>query len=134
MNPTDALKLGIKGSKSLAVTTDQTAPVVGSGSVDVFATPMLVAIMEGAACAAIDPHLPATHTSVGLSIDAHHTAPTPVGLTVTATAELIEVSGRKLTFQITAEDGKSDIGSARHTRIVVDRARFDKALDAKRGE
>lgn len=132
MSPTDGLKAGRVGTASFAVTKDKSAPSVGSGSVEVFATPMMVAVMEAAACAAIDPHLPETHTSLGLNINVMHTAPTPIGLTVTATANLTEVSGRKLTFEVRAEDGHGEIGSGTHTRIVVDRKRFDASLQSKR--
>lgn len=132
MNPTDPLKPGLTGTAAVEVTPDKLAPAVGSGSVDVFATPMLVAVMEAAACAAIDPHLAKTHTSLGLKINVLHSAPTPAGLTVTATAELVEVSGRKLSFKITAHDGHGDIGSGTHTRVVVDRARFNASVEAKR--
>lgn len=131
MSPTDHLKPGMTGTLTQTVTADKTAPVVGSGSVEVFATPMLVALMEGAACAAIDPHLPETHTSLGLKIEVLHTAPTPVGLDVNAEAELIDVSGRKLVFQITAHDCKDVIGKATHTRVVVDRKRFEESLKLK---
>lgn len=132
MSPTDALRPGLTGTVSMVVTPDKTAPVVGSGSVEVFATPMLVAVMEAAACAAIDRHIPDTHTSLGLKIDVVHVTPTPLGLTVTAVAELIEVSGRKLSFKITAHDDHEAVGTSTHTRIVVDRARFDEKLSTKK--
>lgn len=131
MSPTDTLKPGMTGTLKQTVTQDKTAPVVGSGSVPVFATPMLVALMEGAACAVVDPHLPDTHTSLGLKIEVLHAAPTPVGLEVKADAELVDVSGRKLVFKIVAHDDKDLIGQATHTRIVVDRKRFEASLDAK---
>lgn len=132
MSPTEKLQPGLTGRVEVLVTEEKTAPVVGSGHVAVFATPMMVAAMEGAACAAIDKYLPDTHTSVGLKIDANHTAATPVGLTVTATATLQDVSGRKLVFSITAHDGHDTIGSAKHTRVVVDYARFEAGLRDKR--
>lgn len=132
MSPTQNLKPGLTGTHQFKVTPDKTAPVVGSGSVDVFATPMLVAVMEGAACAAVDPHLADTHTTLGLEISVRHTAPTPPGLTVSAEAKLTNVDGRKLTFEITARDDHTDVGSATHTRVVVDRARFEASLGSKK--
>lgn len=132
MSPTEAIKPGQAGTVSMPVTQDKTAPVVGSGSVEVFATPMLVAVMEAAACAAIDRHLPDTHTSLGMKIDVLHLAPTPLGHTVKAVAEVTEVSGRKLSFKITASDDQEVVGTSTHTRIVVDRARFDAKLEVKK--
>lgn len=132
MAPTDALTAGLKGSATVDVTQEKSANQVGSGSVDVFATPMLVAVMEAAACAAVDPHLGGDHTSLGLKIDVLHTAATPLGMRVTADAELIEVSGRKLQFKITARDNHEVVGTSTHTRVVVDRARFEATLKAKR--
>lgn len=132
MTATEKLSAGLSGTKSMDVSQDKTAPVVGSGSVDVFATPMLVAVMEAAACDAIDRHLPDTHTSLGVNIDVTHSAPTPLGGTATAKATLVEVSGRKLSFKITAHDDAGEIGAASHTRVVVDRARFSAVLDARR--
>lgn len=132
MSPTDALRVDLVGTATVEVTKDKTAPIVGSGSVDVFATPMMVAVMEAAACAGVDPHLPETHTSLGLNINVVHTAPTPIGLSVTATAILKEISGRKLTFEVTAKDDHGVIGSGTHTRVVVDRQRFDASLQSKR--
>jgi len=131
MNPTDALRTGLTGTISMAVTPDKTAARVGSGSVEVFATPMLVSVMEAAACAAIDTHLPDTHTSLGLKIDVVHSSPTPLGFTVTAVAELVEISERKLNFTITARDEQEVIGTSTHTRVVVDRAKFEQKLRTK---
>ncbi|MCH9765254.1 MAG: thioesterase family protein [Alphaproteobacteria bacterium] len=131
MAPTDQLKLGMVGTVTVQVTPERGAPHVGSGSVEVFATPMLVAVMEAAAVACVDQHLPETFTSLGTNIDVQHTAATPIGMTATAVAELIEVAGRKLTFKIAAHDDCEPIGSSTHTRMVVDRKRFDEKLKAK---
>ena len=134
MAPTDSLTPGLKGSVTVDVTEEKSALHVGSGSVDVFATPMLVAVMEAAACAAVDPHLGDDHTSLGLKIDVLHTAATPIGMMVTADAELTDVSGRKLQFKITARDNQEVVGTSTHTRVVVDRARFAATLSAKKNK
>ena len=100
------------------------ARVCKSGSLDVFATPMLVALMECAACDAVKDALPEGSTSVGTVMDVKHTAASPVGAEVRADAELTAVDGRKLSFDIIACEGSKIIGTARHERFVVDAARF----------
>lgn len=118
------LKAGLKGYAAWTVTEDMTARVCRSGSLDVFATPMLVALMECAACDAVKDALPEGSTSVGTEMDAKHTAASPVGAEVCAEAVLTAVEGRKLSFEITAREGEKVIGTARHERFIVDAARF----------
>jgi predicted thioesterase len=125
------LRVGLKGSASLPVTEARLATEVGSGKVPVFASPMLVAVMEAASVACIDKHLPEGHESLGVHLDISHTAPTPLGSTVTATATLEAIDGRKLTFCVNAHDGIESIGSGTHTRVVVDTRRFTERLSAK---
>jgi fluoroacetyl-CoA thioesterase len=128
---TAALTPGLKGEVSAVVTDAMTGPVVGSGLVVVLATPAMVALMEGAAVACVDHLLPPGHNTVGTHLVVSHAAPTPPGVGVTARAELTVVDGRKLTFEIEARDAVEIIGRATHTRIVVDRARFDAKVAAK---
>lgn len=97
---------------------------VGSGSLPVFATPMMAALMEEAACNAIAPFLSEGETTVGTKLDISHDAATPEGLTVTATAEITGVSGREISYHVTAEDGVGVIGSGTHKRFLVDADRF----------
>ena len=118
------LTAGLKGTAAWTVTEDMSARVCKSGSLDVFATPMLVALMECAACEAVKDALPEGSTSVGTVMDVKHTAASPVGAEVRADAELTAVDGRKLSFDITACEGNKIIGTARHERFVVDAARF----------
>lgn len=112
------------------VTKEMTARSVGSGSLEVLATPALAALMEKAACAAIEGLLEEGQTSVGVLLDLRHTAATPVGMQVTCQAVLVRQEDRKLIFEITASDEKGEIGSAVHERFTVNKERFQKkALD-----
>jgi predicted thioesterase len=122
---------GLQGHASTLVTEDLTAPVVGSGTVATYATPSLVALMEKAAVDCVERHLAPGEASLGVRIEVSHTAPTPPGLTVSATATLTAVEGRKLTFAIEARDDVEPIGTATHIRVVVDAKRFDARLARK---
>ena len=108
------------------------ASAMGSGSLDVFATPALVALMEEAACAALDGHLAPDQTSVGVRLEISHLAATPPGVEVRARAELIELDGRRLVFQVEAFDPKDRIGEGRHERALVDPQRLLARANAKR--
>lgn len=125
------LRVGSSGSASALVVEQRLAPAVGSGSAPVFASPMLIALMEAAAVDCIETQLPEGHESLGVHLDVTHAAPTPLGFNVTATATLKAVDGRKLTFDVVANDGVEQIGSGSHTRVVVDTARFMARLTAK---
>lgn len=122
---------GLEGTAETLVTPELTAPVMGSGTVEVYASPAVVALMEAAAVACAERYLAAGETSLGIRFELNHTAATPPGMKVSAKATLIEVDGRKLTFTIEAHDAKERIANARHTRIIVDRTRFDAKLEAK---
>lgn len=100
------------------------ALTVGSGSLPVFATPMMAALMEEAACNAIAPFLSEGETTVRTKLDISHDAATPEGLTVTATAEITGVSGREISYHVTAEDGVGVIGSGTHQALSGGRRPF----------
>jgi predicted thioesterase len=104
---------------------------LGSGSVEAYATPAMVALMEEAAVAAIDPLLPEGQASVGIALDVKHLAATPLGQQVRARAEVIGVSGRRVTFEVKAWDERDLIGEGTHTRYVIDTARFVERMQAK---
>lgn len=124
------LELGRKGTAESLVETCDTALEVGSGSLRVFATPCMAALMEGAACNCLEGLLPEGQTSVGALLNLKHTSATPVGLEVRAEAELTGVEGKLLRFTITAWDEKGVIGTAEHERILVQEERFlQKAYD-----
>lgn len=116
--------IGMKGEASTLVEKEDTAQYVGSGSLLVYATPCLAALMEGAACAAIEEVLPQGQTSVGTALNLEHLSATPVGLEVRASAEVTAVDGRKITFAITAFDEAGEIGRATHTRVLVSSEKF----------
>ncbi len=118
------LTIGMTGIVSRTIAETDTAKAVGSGTVDVCATPVLSAVMEAAAVKAIAPALPEGTTSVGIRIALSHQAPTPVGGTVTAHAVLTGIEGRRLSFKILATDEAGEIGEAEHERFLVDEATF----------
>ena len=126
-----ALKPGLKGEAKILAGDAQTAIAIGSGTVPVFASPMMIALMEAACVDCVERLLPPDHLSLGTHLDVAHTAATPVGLTVTATAELKSVEGRKMVFDVQARDEREAIGKGSHTRIIVDAARFNARLAAK---
>ena len=105
------------------------AASVGSGTVAVFATPAMILIMEEAARLAVQDALPEGSTTVGTVVNIQHMAATPVGMRVTATARLVEVSGRFLTFDVEAHDERRQIGKGSHQRAIIDIARFMAKLD-----
>ena len=127
-----SLETGLKGSASVLVVHENTAAVVGSGSLEVFATPMMIALMENAALNAVKPYLAEGEGTVGTEINVTHDAPTPIGETVTAEAELVAVDRRKLQFQVQARVGDEIIGKGTHTRFIINEERFfQKALAKK---
>ena len=122
------ITVGMKGKVSALVEREDTAYEVGSGSLLVYATPCMVALMEGAACEAIAEAMSEEKTSVGTALNISHLAATPVGLEVYAEAEVIEVDGNAITFSVTAYDEKGKIGEGTHKRYIVTSQRFlDKA-------
>jgi fluoroacetyl-CoA thioesterase len=119
---------GLSAEVEITVSENKTAAHLGSGSMPVYATPALVALMESTAVRALDGHLPPGQTTVGGQIDLRHLAATPVGMQVRAYAELVDVQGSKLNFRIQAWDEAEQIGEASHVRFLVDAAAFmDKA-------
>jgi len=125
------LKLGLRGQSSLVVTEAMTATHMGSGRIPVFASPMMIALMEAAAVDCIEAHLPAGQTSLGTHLDVSHSAPSPVGARIAATAELIAVDGRTANFKVEARDEHEIIGSGTHTRVIVDAGRFSAKVARK---
>lgn len=128
---TSILKPGLSGIAEIVVGTRDTAPHVGSGKVKVLATPVMVSLMEEASLNAVEGLLPPGQQTVGTRLDITHSAATPVGLRVTAGAEVIRVDGRRLTFRVWADDEKERIGEGTHERIVIDVSRFDARAQEK---
>ena len=118
------LEIGLKGTVFSSVEREDTAQEVGSGSLLVYATPCMVALMEGAACEAICDAIPEGKTSVGIELNVSHISATPVGLDVSAEAELIAVEKNILTFKVTASDETGIIGEGIHKRALVTTQKF----------
>jgi fluoroacetyl-CoA thioesterase len=126
-----SIRLGFIGTAELVVGPEHTAPRVGSGRIAVLATPVMINLIEAAALAAVEHLLPAGHQSLGIRLDVRHFAATPVGLRVTATAEVTRVEGRTVTFKVEARDEREPIGEGTHERVVVNVARFDQRVQRK---
>jgi predicted thioesterase len=122
------ITIGMKGETSTLVEREDTAAEVGSGSLLVYATPCMVALMEGAACEAIAEALGENQSSVGIALNIEHSSATPVGLEVRAEAEVTAVDGKIVTFALTAYDETGKIGEGSHKRCIVSTQKFlDKA-------
>lgn len=120
--------VGMKAEVSTLVEREDTAREVGSGSLLVYATPCMVALMEGAACEAIEEAMDDTKTTVGTELNIQHLSATPVGLEVRAEAEVIAVEGKVITFEVRAFDEAGEIGKGTHKRVIVPVQKFlDKA-------
>jgi len=125
------LDINISGEARAVVTEENTAVRYGSGSVDVFGTPAMVALMEKAAINAVDSRLPQGYATVGISLDVKHVAATPVGMNVTARAELKEIDGRKLLFWVQAFDEQEKIGEGTHQRFIISLDSFSQKAGRK---
>jgi fluoroacetyl-CoA thioesterase len=122
---------GLSGSAELVVADEHTAPSIGSGKVHVLATPVMINVIEAAALAAIEHLLPAGYQSLGTHLDVRHIAATPVGMKVTAFAEVTAVEGRTVRFRVEARDERELIGDGTHERVVVNVAKFDERVQRK---
>jgi predicted thioesterase len=118
------ITVGLKGEVATLVETSDTALEVGSGSLRVYATPCMAALMEGAACEALEGQLSEDMTTVGIELNLKHLAATPVGMEVRAEAEVTAVEGKIITFSITAYDEAGKIGEAEHKRAIVNCQKF----------
>jgi predicted thioesterase len=127
----DRIVPGLTGTAEIVVGPEHTAPFVGSGRIAVLATPVMINLIEAAALAAVEHLLPSGHQSLGIQLDVSHTAATPVGLRVSATAEVSQVQGRTITFRVTARDEFEPIGGGTHRRVVVSVKRFDERVQHK---
>lgn len=126
-----SIEIGMKGRAETVVTQENTAQAVGSGLVPVFATPHMVALMEGAAVDAVQSGLAPDEGTVGTRLDVTHDAATPIGMRVWAEAELTAVEGRKLTFAVAAYDEAGKIGGGSHERFIIKPDKFLARAQAK---
>ncbi len=120
----ERLTLGIRGEITETVTEDMTAIAVGSGTLHVFGTPAVAALMEKTAYKSIIDRLEPDTNSVGARTEMDHLAPTPMGSEVTCVTELVNIDGRSLTFDFSVRDAGGEIAKGRHIRVVVDTAKF----------
>jgi fluoroacetyl-CoA thioesterase len=124
MSEPPAVPVGLVGAATLVVGEVDTAVALGSGDVPVLGTPRVVALVEQAACEALDGRLPEGATSVGARVEIDHLRPTRIGGTVTAVATLETAGGRKLDFTVSVREGDVEVARGAHRRVVVDRAAF----------
>jgi fluoroacetyl-CoA thioesterase len=115
---------GLTARVELTVTDSDTAQAVGSGDVPVLGTPRVLALVEAATVVATATRMPAGMTTVGTRVELDHRAPTPVGRTVVARAQLAKVDGRRLLFEVTVTDGSATVAEGRIERVLVDRHKF----------
>ena len=125
------IEVGMSFTAAAVVDKTNLASTVGSGSIDVFATPMMIALMESAASACIAGCLEPGQSSVGTKIDVSHTAATVAGMKVTATATVTAVDRRRVDFKVTAHDDCGEIGSGTHTRFIIDVNKFMEKAQTK---
>jgi len=125
------IEKGIKGHLEQVVTTEVTADRIGSGLVQVFATPMMIALIEQTCNESVVPYLEAGQGTVGTHIDVSHCAATPVGMRVWCDSELVEVDRRRLVFSVKAYDECGLIGEGQHERFVIDSAKFQAKAEGK---
>ena len=129
-----AIEIGERFVISKTVTKEMTAAKVGSGDLEVLATPVMIALFEECSAACLKPFLEPGKTSVGISVEANHIAATPVGAEITVAAEIIETDGKIITFRGTASDIGGEIGSCIHKRAIINAERFLEKTYAKLAE
>ena len=125
------LETGRKGKGTVTVNESNTAKTMGSGTLDVFATPALIALMEETCWRSVADELEDGCGTVGTLLEIRHTAPTPVGMEVTCESTLTEVDGRRLIFELVARDAKGVVGEGRHERFIIQNEKFQKKANEK---
>ena len=123
------IQTGLTCKKKITVTPEMTAAAMGSGALEVLATPSMIALMEGTAQEAVQNLLEDGQGTVGTRIDVRHLAATPVGMEVTCTAEVTEVDRRRIVFTVRAKDEKEVIGEGIHERFVIENEKFLRSAD-----
>lgn len=125
------LTVGLKGKEEVIVSEANSAKTMGSGTLDVFATPAMIALMEKTAWTSVAEHLDEGCGSVGTLLNVTHDAPTPLGMKVWCESELVEIDGRRLVFQVEAFDETGKIGGGRHERFVIQNEKFQAKANKK---
>lgn len=118
------LNVGLKHKEEKIVSMNDTAKMFGSGAAEVFATPMMIGLMEGASMNAVKHHLPDGYSTVGISVNIKHISATAVGKKVWAEAELIEIDRKRLVFKVEAFDEDKKIGEGTHERFIIEEQKF----------
>ena len=126
------LETGIQGRAETVVNDTNTAAAVGSGNLDVFATPFMIALMEEASQRSVAPYLTEGESTVGTKISVSHDAATPLGMKVRAESRLIEIDGRRLVFEVRAWAECGPVGQGSHERFIIRRQRFLEKVEAKK--
>lgn len=124
---------GVCGKEELVVTAELTAAHYGSGLVEVFATPAMVALMEKTCLLSVLPHLPEGHGTVGTAVHVSHERATPVGMRVSCTSKLVETDRRRLVFEVVASDETGIIGRGKHERFIINTESFMEKLRTQKG-
>lgn len=132
MEVLETVRPGMSEESVFHVAEDATAAQVGSGALDVLATPSMIAFMERLSFELLERHLPDGNSSVGVLVNVRHLAPTPLGGDVRVRCEVLEVDGRAVTFAVHAWDAYEKVGEGRHQRIVIDKARFMNRVEEKK--
>ena len=125
------LKEGVKGTQEIMVTEENTAKVMGSGALDVFATPAMIALMEKRAWVSVAPYLEEGQSTVGTLVNIKHLSASPVGMTITCKTELVDIDRRRLVFHVECYDTAGLIGEGDHERFIIDEAKFMAKTDGK---
>ncbi len=125
------IEIGIKGKRELVVKEEHTAKHIGSGTVLVLATPMMIALMEQTCLWSIKPYLEEGQGSVGVHVDISHDSAAPLGSTVWCESEVIEIDRRKITFKVTVYDKDGVVGHGTHQRFIIDERKFGDKMKAK---
>ena len=118
------LEIGMKGSAETVVTIDNTAKAFTSGTLEVFATPAMISLMEETCWKMIQPELEEGLGSVGTKVDVSHMAPSAIGMTIMCEATLIEIDGRRLTFEVVCSDENGMVGMGTHERFIINNEKF----------
>jgi len=126
------LEIGMKGSAETVVTIDNTAKAFTSGALEVFATPAMISLMEETCWKMIQPELEEGLGSVGTKVNVSHTAPSAIGKTVLCEATLIEIDGRRLTFEVVCSDENGMVGMGTHERFIINNEKFMAKAEGKK--
>lgn len=126
------MEIGIIGTQKVTVTEDKTAKAMGSGELNVFATPAMIALMENTAYKSVAEYLEPGQGTVGTLMNVSHVAATPMGMQIKCETKLVEIDRRRLVFEVKASDEKGLIGEGMHERFIVDNAKFMARAEAKR--